>query len=75
MTRQTGSQKLWEVFLMKKSFNDSLILSWSFYEDGIGTLLIGDKDPLGIEQRIRVIDAKFDEEGLELLKALGVELE
>ena len=60
---------------MKKSFKDSLILSWSFHDDGVGVVLIGDKDPLGIEQRIRVIDAKFDEEGLELLKALGVELE
>ena len=38
-------------------------------------MVIGDKDPLGIEQRIRVVDAKFDEEGLEILRALGVELE
>ena len=60
---------------MKKSFNDSLILSWSYNEDGIGTLVIGEKDPLGIIQRIRVVDAKIDEEGLEILRVLGVELE
>ena len=60
---------------MKKSFNDSLILSWSYNEDGVGGLVIGEKDPLGIVQRIRVVDAKFDEEGLEILRALGVELE
>ena len=57
---------------MKKSFKDSLILSWSYQ---VGTLVIGEKDPLGIVQRIRVVDAKFDEEGLEILRALGVELE
>ena len=60
---------------MKKSFNDSLILSWSYHEDGKGVVILGDKDPLGIEQRIRVLDSKFDEEGLEILRALGVELE
>lgn len=60
---------------MKKSFNDSLILSWSYNEDGVGGLVIGEKDPLGIVQRIRVVDVKLDEEGLEILHALGVELE
>ena len=60
---------------MKKSFNDSLILSWSYHEDGVGGLVIGEKDPLGIVQRIRVVDVKLDEEGLEILKELGIELE
>ena len=60
---------------MKKSFNDSLILSWSYNEDGVGGLVIGEKDPLGIVQRIRVVDVKLDEEGLEILKELGIELE
>ena len=60
---------------MKMSFKGSLILSWSYHEDGVGALVIGEKDPLGIVQRIRVVDAKFDEEGLEILRVLGVELE
>lgn len=60
---------------MKMSFKDSMILSWSYHEDGKGVVIIGEKDPLGIKQRIRIIDSKFDEEGLKILRALGVELE
>ena len=60
---------------MKMNFNDSLLLSWSYREDGKGVVIIGEKDPLGIEQRIKIVDSKFDKEGLEILKTLGVELE
>lgn len=59
---------------MKKSFNDSLMLSWSYDKSGKGILLVGEKDPLGIKQRLRVIDALNDEEGLDILKRLGIEL-
>lgn len=60
---------------MKKNFNDSLIISWSYLKDGSGIVIVGEKDPLGIEQRIRPVDVLQDEKGLELLKYLGVELE
>lgn len=59
-------------FKMKK--NDSVILSWSYDDDGKGTVLLGRKDPLGILQRIEVMDASTDEAGLGILRELGIEI-
>lgn len=59
-------------FKMKK--NDSVILSWSYRDNGKGTVLLGRKDPLGIMQRIEVMDAFVDETGLKILQELGIEL-
>lgn len=56
--------------------NDSVIVSWEF--DGSvenGVVLIGRKDPLGIEQRIEIVDSKIGEEGLDILSKLGIEFE
>lgn len=53
--------------------NDSIVVSWSFDEDGKGALMIGHQDPLGIFQRMVPIDIKLDDKALEYLKLLGVE--
>lgn len=58
---------------MKK--NDSVILSWSYRDDGKGTVLLGRKDPLGITQRIEILDVFLDKDGLDILELIGVELE
>ena len=58
---------------MIKNRVDSLIISWSYDDKGDGIVIIGDKDPLGIDQRIRVLDAFPGELGLKFLKNLGVE--
>lgn len=60
---------------MIKNKVDSLIISWSYDDNGDGIVTIGDKDPLGIEQRIRILDAIPNEKGLDILKCLGVEFE
>lgn len=60
---------------MIKKKNDSFIIAWNYNDDGEGIVTIGDKDPLGIEQRIRILDAIPNEKGLDILKRLGVEFE
>lgn len=60
---------------MIKKKNDSFIIAWNYNDDGEGIVTIGDKDPLGIEQRIRILDAIPNEKGLDILKYLGVEFE
>jgi len=57
---------------MKK--NDSVILSWSYRDDDKGTVVLGRKDPLGITQRIEIMDVFVDETGLKILRELGIEL-
>lgn len=57
---------------MKK--NDSVILSWSYRDDDKGTVVLGRKDPLGITQRIEIMDVFIDETGLKILRELGIEL-
>lgn len=59
-------------FNMKK--NDSVILSWSYRDDDKGTVVLGRKDPLGITQRIEIMDVFVDETGLKILRELGIEL-
>lgn len=58
---------------MIKNKIDSLIVSWSYDDKGNGIVTIGDKDPLGIDQRIRILDALSGELGLKFLKNIGVE--
>ena len=60
-------------FKMKK--NDSVILSWSYRDNGKGTVVLGRKDPLGITQRIEIMDVFLDKDGLDILELIGVELE
>ena len=62
-----------ETIKMKK--NDSVILSWSYRDNGKGTVLLGRKDPKGIMQRIEIMDIFVDKEGLDILELIGVELE
>lgn len=61
-----------DAFKMKK--NDSVILSWSYRDDDKGTVVLGRKDPLGITQRIEIMDVFVDETGLKILRELGIEL-
>lgn len=62
--------------MIHKTKNDSVIISWNYEKDGgdlKGIVLIGEKDPLGIDQRIRILDALPGELGLKFLKNIGVE--
>lgn len=63
--------------MIHKTKNDSVIISWSYEKDGDdskGVVLIGDKDPLGIEQRIKIIEAYKDSDGVEFLNKLGIDI-
>lgn len=52
---------------------NSMMISWSYGSDGTGVVILGVKDPMGIEQRTEIFNAFSDEEGLAILKALGVD--
>lgn len=52
---------------------NSMIVSWSYRSDGKGSVVLGVKDPMGIEQRTEILNIFLDEEGLAILKALGVD--
>lgn len=56
------------------NINGSVIVSWDYDNNGKGIVLIGEKDPLGIQQRINIIDAKTDKDGLEALSGLGIDI-
>lgn len=51
--------------------NDSVVVSWS-YDDEKGIVLVGHKDPFGIFQRMIPVGSFQDEDGLTLLKMLGI---
>lgn len=59
---------------MKMSSNSSVILSWSYDDRGNGIVIMGEKDPLGIEQRIKPIQVWKDEVGISILKELDIEI-
>ena len=52
---------------------NSMIVSWSYRSDGKGSVVLGVKDPMGIEQRTEILNVFLDEEGLVILRALGVD--
>ena len=54
------------------SLSNSALISWSYDKDGNGIVLIGVKDPLGIEERTEIIRVATDSDGIDILKALGV---
>lgn len=60
---------------MKMSSNSSVILSWSYDDQGNGVVIMGEKDPLGIEQRIKPIQVWQDEVGISILKELDIEID
>lgn len=63
--------------MIHKTKNDSVIISWNYEKDGDdlkGVVLVGEKDPLGIEQRIKVIEAYPDSEGIDFLNKLGIDI-
>ena len=60
---------------MKMSSNSSVILSWAYDDHGNGVVIMGEKDPLGIEQRIKPIQVWQDEVGISILKELDIDIE
>lgn len=60
---------------MKMSSNSSVILSWSYDDQGNGVVIMGEKDPLGIEQRIKPIQVWQDEVGISILKELDIDID
>lgn len=59
---------------MKMSSNSSVILSWSYDDHGNGVVIMGEKDPLGIEQRINIVQVWKDEVGISILKELDIDI-
>lgn len=58
----------------KPSGNNSVIVSWDYSnKDGSGLVIIGARDPLGIEQRIEIVNVLTNEEGLDILRKLGID--
>ena len=58
----------------KPSENNSVIVSWDYSsKDGSGLVIIGARDPLGIEQRIEIVNVLTNEEGLDILRKLGID--
>ena len=60
---------------MKMSSNASIVLSWSYDDHGNGVVIMGEKDPLGIEQRIKVVQVWQDEVGISILKELDIDID
>lgn len=58
----------------KPSKSNSVIVSWDYSsKDGSGLVLIGAKDPLGIEQRLEIVNVLTNEDGLDILRKLGID--
>lgn len=60
---------------MKMCSNSSVILSWSYDDHGNGVVIMGEKDPLGIEQRINIVQVWKDEVGISILKELDIDID
>lgn len=52
----------------------SIILSWSYKDDGEGVVVMGRKNPLSINSDMEILNAWVNEEGLDKLKQLGIDL-
>lgn len=52
----------------------SIILSWSYKEDGEGVVVMGRKNPLSINSDMEILNAWVNSEGLDKLKKLGIDL-
>lgn len=53
---------------------DSVILSWSYGDDGTGVVIMGRKDPTSIDEKMEILGAWIDEDGLNRLKNLGIDI-
>lgn len=51
----------------------SIILSWSYKDDGEGVVIMGRKNPLSINSDMEILNAWVNEEGLDKLKQLGID--
>lgn len=52
----------------------SIVLSWSYGDNGEGVVVIGRKNPLSINSDMEILNAWVNEEGLDKLKQLGIDL-
>ena len=52
----------------------SIILSWSYKDDGEGVVVMGRKNPLSINSDMEILNAWVNAEGLDKLKQLGIDL-
>ena len=53
---------------------DSVFLSWSYGDDGTGVVIMGRKDPTSIDEKMEILGAWSDEDGLNRLKNLGIDI-
>lgn len=51
----------------------SIILSWSYGDNGEGVVVMGRKNPLSINSDMEILNAWVNEEGLDKLKQLGID--
>lgn len=52
----------------------SVILSWSYGDDGTGVVIMGRKDPTSMDENMEILGAWSDEDGLNRLKNLGIDI-
>lgn len=52
----------------------SIILSWSYKDDGEGVVIMGRKNPLSINSDMEILNAWVNEEGIDKLKQLEIDL-
>lgn len=55
------------------SKNDSVVISWSYEDNGKGIVIVGHKDPMGIFQRMIPVGAYTDKDGIDFLHKIGIE--
>lgn len=53
----------------------SIILSWSYKDDGEGVVVMGRKNPLSMNSEMEILNAWVNDDGLEKLKQLGIKLD
>lgn len=68
--RSNFDKAIEEIKKFKKQ--DSVILSWSYGDDGTGVVILGRNDPTSMDNRIEIVDAWSDEDGLNRIKSLNI---
>lgn len=58
----------------KVTLSNSALVSWSYTKDGEGLVLIGVRDPLGIDERMEIRTVATNEDGIDILKAMGISI-
>lgn len=51
----------------------SIVLSWSYKDDGEGVVVMGRKNPLSMNGDMEILNAWVNEEGIDKLHQLGID--